>query len=336
VFGVHLDGRTEINVSYKFGMHGMERDDELKGAGNSYVTTYRLYDPRLGRWFTLDPESASLCFESNYSFNHNNPNSFVDIDGDFTQMIAGFFIGAATEFTSQFIKNLLKKNDDGERFDFGFAWRQTDWGDVMIAGIAGMFLPGLSGNTIAKNIIKVSSKVVMAWVDMGWFRKKATETDRFHIRFFAGKDFFKRTNLDDGEENDRLFRGKDMKYLGPEIMNLFIGVGMVGFANGVTSKVTKDDFLKDVLTKPLEGSFKGGAYNIYKPISERIKERCEIRAILKSGKNPIIELSRSKTSDIKTGEHAKENISTTATGTESSANNSIKVEGQKRNNEQQE
>lgn len=41
--------------AYRYGFNGMERDDEAKGAGNSYTTPFRQYDPRLGRWLTIDP-----------------------------------------------------------------------------------------------------------------------------------------------------------------------------------------------------------------------------------------------------------------------------------------
>ncbi|MBI3220470.1 MAG: hypothetical protein HYZ44_13235, partial [Bacteroidetes bacterium] len=40
---------------YTFGYNGMEKDPETKGDGNSYTTEFRQYDPRLGRWASLDP-----------------------------------------------------------------------------------------------------------------------------------------------------------------------------------------------------------------------------------------------------------------------------------------
>tara|TARA_R110002050_G_C8902935_1_gene510291 strand:- start:837 stop:1760 length:924 start_codon:yes stop_codon:yes gene_type:complete len=60
----------------------MEKDDELKGNGNSYTTHFRQYDPRLGRWLTLDPKMAKLSFHSPYVAYANNPVYYVDPRGD--------------------------------------------------------------------------------------------------------------------------------------------------------------------------------------------------------------------------------------------------------------
>jgi len=55
-FGVSLDGRTMEGDFYRRGFNGMEKDDEFKGKGNSYDFGARMYDPRVGRWLTIDPE----------------------------------------------------------------------------------------------------------------------------------------------------------------------------------------------------------------------------------------------------------------------------------------
>ena len=40
--------------SYRYGFNGMEKDDEVKGSGNSYDFGARMYDSRLGRWLSID------------------------------------------------------------------------------------------------------------------------------------------------------------------------------------------------------------------------------------------------------------------------------------------
>jgi RHS repeat-associated protein len=57
----------------------MEVDNEVKGNGNSYTTQFRQYDPRLGRWLSLDPVVQS--HQSPYSSFDNNPVLYNDIDG---------------------------------------------------------------------------------------------------------------------------------------------------------------------------------------------------------------------------------------------------------------
>jgi len=56
----------------------MERDNEVKGNGNSYTTEFRKYDPRLGRWLSLDPLMESFPWMSPFVAFDNNPVYFVD------------------------------------------------------------------------------------------------------------------------------------------------------------------------------------------------------------------------------------------------------------------
>lgn len=58
-----------------------ERDDELKGSGNSLNFTLRMYDPRLGRFFAPDPYESEYPSFSTYSFVGNSPIMNVEVDG---------------------------------------------------------------------------------------------------------------------------------------------------------------------------------------------------------------------------------------------------------------
>lgn len=49
-----FQNRVHVSV-YLYGFQGQERDDEIKGKGNSLNYTYRMHDPRLGRFFASDP-----------------------------------------------------------------------------------------------------------------------------------------------------------------------------------------------------------------------------------------------------------------------------------------
>ncbi len=56
----------------------MEKDKEIKGDGNSYTTEFRQYDPRLGRWLSVDPLKIFFPSLSPYCSFNNNPIYFVD------------------------------------------------------------------------------------------------------------------------------------------------------------------------------------------------------------------------------------------------------------------
>ena len=59
-FGVLLDGRTMQGDAYRYGFNGMEKDDEIKGDGNSYDFGARMLDQRLGRWLSIDSKFKSF------------------------------------------------------------------------------------------------------------------------------------------------------------------------------------------------------------------------------------------------------------------------------------
>ena len=67
-------------MKYNYGYQGSEKDDEIKGNGNSYTTEFRMLDPRLGRWLSVDP--VFQPWQSPYCSMDNNPISLNDEKGD--------------------------------------------------------------------------------------------------------------------------------------------------------------------------------------------------------------------------------------------------------------
>jgi len=64
--------------TYRFAYNGMEADGEVSGNGNSYTTQFRQYDPRLGRWKSLDPLKGKYPWMSPYVAFNNNPAVYID------------------------------------------------------------------------------------------------------------------------------------------------------------------------------------------------------------------------------------------------------------------
>lgn len=62
----------------RYGYQCSEKDNEVKGDGNSYTTQFRQLDPRLGRWLTIDPKASSFPRQSPYCSMDNNPISLND------------------------------------------------------------------------------------------------------------------------------------------------------------------------------------------------------------------------------------------------------------------
>ena len=66
---------------YQFSFNGQEKDNEVKGDGNSIEYDARIYDPRLGRWLSRDPNEKKYPGFSSYMFCNDNSVFFKDNDG---------------------------------------------------------------------------------------------------------------------------------------------------------------------------------------------------------------------------------------------------------------
>ncbi|MBL0913750.1 MAG: hypothetical protein IBJ09_15395, partial [Bacteroidia bacterium] len=69
------------NSTYRYGYQGQERDDEAKGSGNSLNFEYRMHDPRIGRFFTVDPLAAQYAYNSPYAFSENKVVHTIELEG---------------------------------------------------------------------------------------------------------------------------------------------------------------------------------------------------------------------------------------------------------------
>jgi RHS repeat-associated protein len=73
--------RSTSSGSYRYGFNGKENDNEVKGAGNQQDYGMRIYDPRLGRFLSVDPMTKEYPWLSTYQFAANSPISGIDLDG---------------------------------------------------------------------------------------------------------------------------------------------------------------------------------------------------------------------------------------------------------------
>jgi RHS repeat-associated protein len=80
-FGMIEPGRTFNGGSYRYGFNGKENDNEVKGAGDQLDYGSRIYDPRVGKFLSVDPLSSTFPFYSPYHFSGNNPIRNIDMDG---------------------------------------------------------------------------------------------------------------------------------------------------------------------------------------------------------------------------------------------------------------
>jgi RHS repeat-associated protein len=80
-FGMLVPNRHADTEEYRYGFQGQEKDKELKGEGNSLNYTFRMHDPRIGRFLSLDPLEKSYPWNSPYAFSENRVIDALELEG---------------------------------------------------------------------------------------------------------------------------------------------------------------------------------------------------------------------------------------------------------------
>ncbi len=78
-FGTVLYGRNWSSEAYRYGFNGKEKEEDI--ASNDYDFGARIYDGRLGRWWSVDPLITLQASWSSYKAFYNNPTLNIDRDG---------------------------------------------------------------------------------------------------------------------------------------------------------------------------------------------------------------------------------------------------------------
>jgi RHS repeat-associated protein len=67
------------NGGYRYGFNGKENDKDMDG--NCYDYGFRIYNPALGRFLSVDPLTKSYPWYTPYQFAGNRPINSIDVDG---------------------------------------------------------------------------------------------------------------------------------------------------------------------------------------------------------------------------------------------------------------
>jgi len=101
---------------YRYGFQGQERDDEVKGEGNSYNYKYRMHDPRLGRFFAVDPLLHKYPELTSYQFSGNRVVDAIELEGLESQISKTIIIEGYTHETDYTVKAMLVRRLNGKTF----------------------------------------------------------------------------------------------------------------------------------------------------------------------------------------------------------------------------
>jgi RHS repeat-associated protein len=114
-FGAPINGRGYASEIYRFGYNTQEKDDEISGEGNSQAFTFRIYDPRAGRFLSVDPIGKNYPHSSFYAFAENSPIQCIDLEGLEKYKVTGrSFIPMATIPNPPYSANFTSESFEGD------------------------------------------------------------------------------------------------------------------------------------------------------------------------------------------------------------------------------
>ena len=78
-----MPGRTfTSSTRYRYNFNGKESDPETVGTGGGTQDYgFRIYNPSLGKFLSVDPLTKSYPWYTPYSFAGNKPIRYIDLDG---------------------------------------------------------------------------------------------------------------------------------------------------------------------------------------------------------------------------------------------------------------
>jgi RHS repeat-associated protein len=201
-----LKERTVEGEFFRRGFQGQEHDDEVKGEGNSVNFKYRMHDPRVGRFFAVDPLTYKYPHNSPYAFSENRVIDSRELEGlekfevnkDYTSSRGNVTITVTARFVhSQATLEVLYSYNGGPKVsqpdwkplslesDFdtpGGRWSTVTWGHPSWAmrelngGIVSESQRGqsrthreaMTSNNKFYNLSLTESPVIRQWVESYW------------------------------------------------------------------------------------------------------------------------------------------------------------------------
>jgi len=82
-----MNGRTSEfaandSIAYRYGFNGKEKDPEgMGGGGSTYDYGFRIYNPKIAKFLSVDPLTKEYPWYTPYQFAGNKPIQAIDLDG---------------------------------------------------------------------------------------------------------------------------------------------------------------------------------------------------------------------------------------------------------------
>ena len=125
----------ELITHNRYLFQAQEMDDEIKGDGNSVNYKFRMHDPRIGRFFSVDPLFKDFPSNSSYAFSENNVIHAVELEGLEKVHVYNKWMDSKgnmqSKYSHTYIDKRLKENikdaDSASNLIDSLQVRQYDW-----------------------------------------------------------------------------------------------------------------------------------------------------------------------------------------------------------------
>ncbi|MEV4884631.1 hypothetical protein MRBLMN1_003156 [Chitinophaga ginsengisegetis] len=145
---------------YRYGFNGKENDNEVKGEGNQQDYGMRIYDPRIGKFLSVDPLTPKYLELTPYQFASNRPIDGIDEDG-LEYAPAGNNTGGVPRDNTAVQKYVNHPESIAADFKFNKALKMLS-GSSKPAGLNGK--PNLSPELQRRE----NERMAQAFLDRGW------------------------------------------------------------------------------------------------------------------------------------------------------------------------
>jgi len=192
-FGVVLD-RREFGIGGRYGFNGKEKDDEVKGEGNSLDFGARGYDPRLGRWYSTDLMFKMQPGWSPYKSFLNNPILFTDKEGQ-TEYQVNIVVDAKSGKAAMEVKTANSVMTDGVEHEVS-SWYDADWHkEVAYYDYATVNVTTINadGSKTFQTATKILFENGVKDTDISWFGSDAGKTKK--ETWLTGTDYGKEVSF---------------------------------------------------------------------------------------------------------------------------------------------
>ena len=197
-FGMNMPGSRSYALggatAYRYGFNGKEKDPKTEWGGlNQYDYGFRIYNPALGRWLSLDPLQKKYPSLSPYSYAANSPILLTDPDG--RAIINPFknlqFISPLSHRSKEILANTASWTSTLKNWDTGGGYDRL--GIDLNFGVFGKAVGrvDINGETVTKHGITAISVVVAGEsIALEDYTGTGGDIDRYvvNVSFFSQDD----------------------------------------------------------------------------------------------------------------------------------------------------